>query len=841
MLISVGKSAESINRWLSIIMLEPEGIASTPTSKGINEDFAKVDRQNLYRHKRLHAKHPDIFQDIYAANKEGDFHTVIQSAGGHSIYKGSVANRPYFKSIMNGGGTQISPPLISRTTGVPTVFMISPIHDANDEPVGLIGAGISLSYIQHIAQALKAGATGYGFIVAADGTYIYHPDKNLIMVSKMSERGNQSLHKLGQLMLEGTSGIYQYTHKNDQMVAFYFPIPITGWSVATVLPKAELFAPAVNMVKILLAITVFFMVIVGFAIIIAMNHLTRPLHSLAKHAQEISAGNLELPDLDIQTEDELGKLAHAFNLMTTNLNSTLSGLERSKEQYRSIFQNTHIGIIQVSMDAKVLSANPAFVSMLGYNSYEHMVSEVADVQKSIYLYPDDRKRMLKELIKNDCLKNQEVKLKDAHGNVFWGSVNMSLIRDSNGKAIRVESLVNNINNRMQAEEERRKLQEQLAQSQKLEAIGKLAGGVAHDFNNILSVIIGKSEISLMKMAPSSPYYSSFVDIKKAAQHSANLTRQLLTFARQQTIAPQVVNINNTLQETLNMLRRIISENIELTQVTAPNLWPVKIDPDQMIQILTNLCVNARDAIQNIGKIIIETENCTLDEERYTNIKGYIPGDYVCLAVSDDGCGIDAETQKQIFEPFFTTKSLHKGTGLGLATVYGIVEQNKGFINIYSEVDQGTTFKIYIPRYKGDDTYTQAVKHTAPPKGKESILLVEDEPELLKVSAQMLKELGYTVLAVSHPEDAFRYAEQYGKNINLLLTDVIMPKMNGRDLATKIHEIHPHIRCLFTSGYTADIIAHQGVLDEGIDFLQKPFSLQNLAEKVRAVIDTDTEV
>lgn len=839
MLNSVSKSAESIDRWVSTIMLEPATIASIPAAKAINENFEQLDKQNYYRHKLLHNKYPNIFKDIYAANKSGEYHTIIPNGENYSIHIGNIYNRPYFQSIMNGGPTQLTPPLISRTTGLPTIFMVSPIHNDEGQPLGLIGAGISLKYIQNITQDLKTGKTGYGFIVADDGTYIYHPDDSFIMKSKITELDNPLLRKLGRRMISGKSGIYSFSYEDKEMVALYSPIAATGWSVATVIPETELFAPAINMVKILLAITVFFSLVVGFAIIYAMDHLTRPLQSLAFRAQEISSGNLNVPALEVKTDDEIGKLASAFNLMTTNLNSTLSGLQQSEDKYRSIFENSLIGIIQVSIDGVVLNANPAFVQMLGYTSLENMLCEVKDVQSSMYLNPDDRKKLLIQLFKKDKLKNQEIQLKHRNGDEFWVSIDISLIRDTTGTPIRIESLINDINDRIQAEQEKNKLQSQLAQSQKLEAVGKLAGGVAHDFNNILSVIIGKSEIALMKMAPSDTYYSSFADIKKAAEHSANLTRQLLTFARKQTIAPQVVNINYTLQDTLNMLRRIISENIEVTQSPSPDLWPVKIDPDQMIQIITNLCVNARDAISDFGKILITTENNSLEKESYSHLEDFMPGDYVCLSVHDDGCGMSSEIQKQIFEPFFTTKGQHKGTGLGLAMVYGIVKQNSGFIHISSETGQGTIFKIFLPRYTGKSKQSpQKHDHLRIQKGEESILLVEDEPELLNVSEQILKELGYTVLAVSHPDEAIRYAEQYGEKIDLLITDVIMPKMNGRDLATHILELHPHIHCLFMSGYTADIITNQGILDEGIDFLQKPFSVQALADKVRTVIESE---
>ena len=837
MLSSVGKSAESINRWLATIVLEPETMASTPAAKNINENFELLDNQNLYRHKKLHANHSDIFIDIYAANSKGEYHTIIQSGNNYSIHKGDINSRPYFQSIMAGGPTQLTPPLISRTTGIPTIFMVSPIQDDDGKPLGLIGAGISLTYIQHIAKDLKAGKTGYGFIIADDGTYIYHPDESFIMESKITELDNPMLNKLGRMMVAGQSGSYTFVEDGRKMIALYFPIPLTGWAVASVLPESELFAPAVNMVKILLAITIVFATLVGFAIVFAMKRLTKPLQTLADHAQELSSGNMDIPELEIEAEDEIGKLSEAFNLMTTNLNSTLHVLKDSEDKYRSIFENSLVGIIQAAMDGTVLHANPAFLQMLDYSSLETMLEEVENVQTSMYLKPEDRTQLLAELLECDSLRNKEIQLKKRGGEPFWVSIDISLIRDDNGKPLRIESHINNINNRIKAEEERATLQSQLAQSQKIEAVGKLAGGIAHDFNNILSVIIGKSEIALMKMDKTDQYYDSFVDIKKAADHSANLTRQLLAFARRQTIAPQVVNINLLLDETLSMLQSLISEDIDLTRSPSTELWRVKIDPDQMAQIITNLCLNARDAIDGLGRIIVKTENISLDEQYYTNLSDYLPGDYVCISVSDNGCGMDIETQKQIFEPFFTTKGMAKGSGLGLATVQGIVIQNGVFLNVYSEVEQGTSFHIYLPSYTGDKEQTSVQSNSNIQYGTESILLVEDELELLKVSEQMLRELGYTVIALSNPEEATIYANQYSDQIDLLLTDVIMPKMNGRDLADKVITKYPNICCLFMSGYTADIIARKGVLDEGINFLQKPFSLQSMSSKVRTVLDT----
>jgi CheY-like chemotaxis protein len=371
----------------------------------------------------------------------------------------------------------------------------------------------------------------------------------------------------------------------------------------------------------------------------------------------------------------------------------------------------------------------------------------------------------------------------------------------------------------------------------MEAVGRLAGGVAHDFNNMLGIILGHTEMVLDQLEPTDPLSADLREIRKAAERSANLTRQLLAFARKQTVAPKVLDLNEAVQGMLNMLRRLIGEDIDLSWLPGADVWPVKVDPSQIDQILANLCVNARDAIADVGKLTIETENVAFDEAYCARHGGFVPGKYVLLAVSDNGSGMDEETQNRLFEPFFTTKELGKGTGLGLATVYGIVKQNNGFINVYSEPCHGTSFKIYIPRHAGQPVEDRKASTAEIPKGRgETVLLVEDEPAILNMTTKMLERQGYTVLAASAPGEALRLAEEHSGEIHLLMTDVVMPEMNGRDLAQNLFSLHPNLKALFMSGYTANVIAHHGVLDEGVDFIQKPFSVKTLAEKVREVLD-----
>jgi PAS domain S-box-containing protein len=410
------------------------------------------------------------------------------------------------------------------------------------------------------------------------------------------------------------------------------------------------------------------------------------------------------------------------------------------------------------------------------------------------------------------------------------------IRWHDGRIVKLQ-IATDITERKQAEEEKGKLQLQLTQAQKMESVGRLAGGVAHDFNNMLGVILGHAELALMKIEPEEPLHFNLEEIKKAAERSADLTRQLLAFARKQTVTPKVLDLNETIESALKMLRRLIGEDIDLAWLPGRNLEPIFIDASQVDQILTNLCVNARDAVVGTGKVTIETENVVLDAEYCDRHADFIPGKYIMLAVSDNGSGMDAETLSHLFEPFFTTKELGKGTGLGLATVYGAVKQNHGFINVYSEPGQGTTFKIYLPEHRGlstrvvDDATDQLCW-----LGNETILLVEDEPSILQMTTMMLSRLGYTVVAAATPGEAIRRAREHQGRIDLLMTDVVMPEMNGRELAENLLSHDPDLKRLFMSGYTANVIAHHGVLDEGVHFIQKPFSMKGLGAKLREALD-----
>jgi len=403
---------------------------------------------------------------------------------------------------------------------------------------------------------------------------------------------------------------------------------------------------------------------------------------------------------------------------------------------------------------------------------------------------------------------------------------------------KIVAMYDDLTDRMRAEEDRDRLRAQYLQAQKMESVGQLAGGVAHDFNNMLGVILGRTELALQDSDPDGPVAVNLLEIQKAAERSADLTRQLLAFARKQIISPRVLDLNGTVSGMLRMLQRLIGENIQLTLVPGANLWPVEMDPTQVDQVLANLCVNSRDAISGAGRIVIETSNQRVDEAWCAARTEATPGDYVLLAVSDDGCGMEGDVLEHAFEPFTTTKEVGKGTGLGLATVYGIVKQNGGFIHVHSVPGRGTTIRIYLPRHEGEPETPAGADAVSVPRGRgETVLLVEDEVSLRRTCGIFLEELGYAVLTAESPEMALEIADVHRPTIDLLLTDVIMPGINGRQLAERLRAGHPGMRVLFMSGYTADIIDRYGVLERGIPCLAKPFSRVELAVRLREVLDT----
>lgn len=533
-------------------------------------------------------------------------------------------------------------------------------------------------------------------------------------------------------------------------------------------------------------------------------------------------------------KDVEGKLIGVLGIgrEITELRQAEEAMRESESRLRYALEGTNDGLWDVQFKSGRTFLSPRSCEILGYGEDE--VNDVIKVWSDL-VHPDDlritEERLQAHIDGRAVIFEVEQRLRTKSGDWKWVHTRGKVVeRDMDGAPLRITGTHSDIS-------DKKILESQLHQAQKMESVGLLAGGVAHDFNNMLGVVIGYAELALLKIKPSQPHYADFIQIRSAAERSADLTRQLLAFARKQTISPQVIDMNETISGMLKMLQRLIGENISLTLQTSSKLWLVKVDPSQVDQMLVNLSVNARHAINDVGSITIELDNSDFAASYCDTHKYVEPGQYVRLVVSDNGCGMDKETQAHIFEPFFTTKGVGQGTGLGLATVYGIVKQNNGFINVYSEPGQGTAFTIYLPRHIGEDVQApEKDLAEAVPRGNETILLVEDEPTILMMAALMLEEQGYTVLSAGTTVEAIRlFHEQAGK-INLVITDVVMPGMSGRDLVEKLWLINPLLNCLFMSGYTADYIAPHSVL-EGVNFIQKPFSLSGLANKVREVLDS----
>jgi PAS domain S-box-containing protein len=503
--------------------------------------------------------------------------------------------------------------------------------------------------------------------------------------------------------------------------------------------------------------------------------------------------------------------------------------EDERERLMAAIEQAGEVVFITDPDGIIQYVNPVFETVTGY-TYEEAVGEnpstlLKSGKQDQAFYQD----LWGTITAGKTWKGRIInKRKD--GKLFTEDATISPVCDAAGRVVNYVGVKRDITEHLQ-------LEAQLFQAQKMESVGRLAGGVAHDYNNMLSVILGYTELSLAKVNQGDPLRDNLQEILKAARRSTGITRQLLAFAHKQAIEPQVVDLNEIVEGGGKMLHWLVGENIALDWRPATDLWPVMMDPSQVDQLLVNLCVNARDAIADVGKVTIETGNVVFDEEYCSYHAGFVPGEFALLAISDDGIGMDRETLDKIFEPFFTTKGIGKGTGLGLATVYGIVKQNNGFINIYSEPGEGTIFKIFLPRHSGAAKKVRVESAAEIPKGRgETILVVEDEFSILKLANRILDGLGYNVLTAKTPGEAMSLVDKHAGEINLLITDMVMPEMNGRDLADRLHALYPEIKTLFMSGYAANITTRNDVLKEGVHFIQKPFSRKDLAVKVRGALD-----
>jgi len=502
-------------------------------------------------------------------------------------------------------------------------------------------------------------------------------------------------------------------------------------------------------------------------------------------------------------------------------------LRVSEARHRSLVQSAVYGMYRSSLDGKFLGVNPALVNMLGYASAQELLA--VDLSKDVYVNPEHRAAIIREYIEFGTFQTGEVRWKRKDGRQITVRLSGTALKNERGETLGFEMIAEDIT-------ERRALEEQLRQSQKMEAVGRLAGGIAHDFNNLLTVIKGYSELMLEELDGPDPLHNELDEIRKAADRAASLTRQLLAFSRQQVLAPKVLDLNIIVNNMDKLLHRLLGEDIDLFTVLEPGLGRVKADPGQLEQVIMNLAVNARDAMPRGGKLTIETTNVDLDDAYARDHVSVTPGRYVMIAVSDTGLGMTEKVKSRIFEPFFTTKEVGKGTGLGLSTVYGIIKQSGGYVWVYSEVGIGSTFKVYLPRVDAPADFTPSHSLQPARRGTETVLLVEDEDGVRALVRQVLHKHGYNVLEARNGGEALLMCERHQGKIDLLLTDVVLEQMSGRELAERLLKVRSEMKVLYVSGYADDAIVHHGVLTAGMAFLQKPFTTEALARKVRNVLD-----
>lgn len=518
------------------------------------------------------------------------------------------------------------------------------------------------------------------------------------------------------------------------------------------------------------------------------------------------------------------------NRDVTDRKRAAEALQRSEASFRSVVADAPYGIFKADMNGKLLMVNPALEKLLGYKSQDELLE--VNLAAGIYRHPAEHQKMNEMVLRSQHFKDLEVEWKRKDGAFITVRCSGWPIKNESGTDMEVFA---------EDVTERRVLERQLRMAQKMEAVGRLSGGIAHDFNNLLGVIIGYIQVMKRTLIPGQPSFEYAEEIEKAGQRAVSLTRQLLAFSRQQVLEPVILNLNTLMSEMEKMLPRLIGEDIQLNLALDPAIGQVKADSGQIEQVVMNLAVNARDAMPDGGKLTIQTGNAELDAEFTKEHPGSVVGRYVLLAVTDTGTGMDLETQAQIFEPFFTTKGRDRGTGLGLATVYGVVKQSNGYIAVESEKGKGSVFKIYLPRI--EQPVSAKIENIQAPRavrGSETILLVEDAEPLRLLAQLFLKENGYQVLSAANGAEAQQAAAKCPGPIHLLLTDVVMPGINGRVLAEHLAPRHPTMKVLYMSGYTDTFIAGHGVLEQGIHLIHKPFTEEALMRKIRELLDAGAE-
>jgi PAS domain S-box-containing protein len=749
----------------------------------------------------------------------------------------NFADRPFFQRVLQTGDLTIGEYHVGRVSGKRSLGFYYPILNGGRQPQAILFAALNLDWAAYQLRSLgkrDLPASSTIMIFDRNGTVLarYPEHEKHVGTTEPELFTTIARRRVGVMENDGMDGItrfYGYAPANsmfrggDVYVAVGVPREVALFEAQSALERSLLWCAIAGLISLIAAW-------LG-----ANLSILRGVRALLRATDRLAEGDLSARSGARGKHGEIAQLAGAFDQMAGALEQREAERCRAEEQlrrseiyFRSLIENASDIIVVINGDRRIRYISPAVERSLGYKP-EEIVAKRADELLDPSETPSLAQAFSETISQPDSWRMQTFRMRhrDGRWRVFEG-VGHNLLHDP-----AVAGLVINIRDIS----ERRQLEERLQQSLKMEAIGRLAGGVAHDFNNLLTAILGYTGLLLDRLSDRDPARREVLEIQKAGERAADLTRQLLAFSRRQVLQPRVIRVNQIIAEMDRMLRRLIGEDVDLATILEADLGYARVDPTQIEQVIMNLAINARDAMPNGGKLTIESRNLELDESYARKHADIQPGPYIMIAVSDTGCGMDADTLARVFEPFFTTKAVGKGTGLGLSTIYGIVKQSGGHVWVYSEPGKGTTFKIYFPRIEPPGEAEESTRAPAGTlQGAETILVTEDEVEVRKLVCEVLALYGYRVLDAANVEEALRAAREHAGPIHLLLTDVVMPGLSGRELAERVAAVRPDIRVLYMSGYTDNAIIHHGVLDNGTAFLQKPFPPALLARKVRAVLD-----
>jgi PAS domain S-box-containing protein len=783
-------------------------------------------------------KADSLYHNILATRADGEIFASAQPLPPSRPH--NLSGRLYFKRILQTKKFALGELVFGHTLGVATLPVAYPILDHSGQVQGVVAAGLNLKRLSRIFQINELSPeTTFGIIDSRGKIMFRHPDP-------AGWVGKDLAHvEIIRIILAQKQGLVKARDAyGKQRLYAFLPLggnPKAGFVFAGI-PLQTILAPARQaLIRNLTSLGIVTLLALALAWLLGLLFVIRRMNVLTSTTKKLAAGDLSARTGLRYGKGQIDTLARAFDEMADTLQrremqrrQSEEDLRRSEEKYRQLVNQVPAVVYKGYLDWSLNCFDDKIEKITGYSKEDFNSRRVTWLD---LMFPEDiqqAKKRFAEALQTDRFCVNEYRLRKKTGEVCWVQVRNQIINDPTAHTDYISGVFFDIT-------DRKLLEDQLAQAQKMEAVGLLAGGIAHDFNNLLSAIMGYSEIMMFDLENDGPLLQCAEEIMKAADQGASLTNKLLAFSRKQILQPRLIDFNIIVTDMDKMLRRLLGEDLDLVTHCTEKLGLVQADPGQIEQILMNLAVNSRDAMPQGGKLTIETANIYLDENYAQSHAEVIPGPYVMLAVTDNGAGMDAERLSHIFEPFFTTKEKGKGTGLGLAMVYGIVKQSGGHIWVYSEPGQGTTFKVYFPQ-AGEGLAPVSPRTPREPlkpdNGRETILLVEDDAALKGMIARALKKYGYEVWEAANGNEALTICEKQKAPIHLLLTDVVMPQMGGKELAERVALLRPGIKVLYMSGYTTNAIVHHGVLDADINFMQKPVKILSLIQKVREVLETE---